>query len=215
MVVVPRVEAAISAHMSTLTTGVVLFGPGSDPGLVPVRPSVPAALKKGPFTSAEASSVGVTRGQLRGARFCRLGSGLYRWAGLKESPQLMLTAVARRLPAGSAFSGLTAAWLHGLDVAPCDPIEVTIAEPGGSGRRAGASVRRAGIAREEIVRRRGLPTTSAPRTVADLGGRNPLTEGVVAADMFLHARLATIAQMRTYIAEHPRARGHRSASTRG
>jgi very-short-patch-repair endonuclease len=119
----------------------------------------------------------------------------------------MLTAVAKRLPADAAFSGLTAAWLHGLDVAPCDPIEVTIAEPTGSGRRAGVSVRRARIGRDEIVRRRGLPTTSALRTVVDLGGRNPLTEGVVAADMFLHSRLVTIAQLRTYIAEHPRAKG--------
>src|SRR5207244_12251566 len=57
----------------------------------------------------------------------------------------MLAAVARRLPADAAFSGLTAAWLHGLDMAPCDPIEVTIPEPIGSNRRAGASVRRAAL----------------------------------------------------------------------
>jgi hypothetical protein len=105
-----------------------------------------------------------------------LGSGLYSWVGLKESQQLVLNAVARRLPTGAAFSGRTAAWLHGLDVAPCDPIEVTIPEPIGSGRRAGASVRRAALAGDEIVLRRGLPTTSALRTVVDLGGRNALTE---------------------------------------
>jgi len=119
----------------------------------------------------------------------------------------MLAAVARRLPAGAAFSGRTAAWLHGLDVEPCDPIEVTIPEPIGSGRRAGAFVRRAALAGEEIVQRRGLPTTSALRTVVDLGGRNPLTEGVVAADLFLHARLVTIAELRSYVADHPRAKG--------
>jgi hypothetical protein len=38
----------------------------------------------------------------------------------------MLIRFARRMPAGTAFSGYTAAWLHGLDVAPCNPIEVTI-----------------------------------------------------------------------------------------
>jgi very-short-patch-repair endonuclease len=127
--------------------------------------------------------------------------------GLKESPQLMLSAVARRLPAGAAFSGRTAAWLHGLDVVPCDPIEVTIPEPFGSGRRSGASVRRAALAREEIVRRRGLPTSSALRTVIDLGGRDPLTEGVVAADLFLHAALVTIAELRAYVAGHSGAKG--------
>jgi very-short-patch-repair endonuclease len=136
-----------------------------------------------------------------------LGSGVYRWVGLQESPQVMLTAVASRLPAGGAFSGLTAAWLHGLDFAPCDPIEVTIPEPLGSGRRAGACVRRAALASDEIVLRRGLQTTSALRTVVDLGGRDPLTEGVVAADLFLHAELVTIAEFGAYVAEHAGAKG--------
>jgi very-short-patch-repair endonuclease len=136
-----------------------------------------------------------------------LGSGVYRWVGLQESPQVMLAAVARRLPAGAAFSGRTAAWLHGLDMAPCDPIEVTIPEPTGSGRLAGACVRRSALASDEIVLRRGLPTTSALRAVVDLGGRDPLTEGVVAADLFLHAELVTIAELRTHVAEHPGVKG--------
>src|SRR5713101_6549147 len=197
----------IGLTWSCLTTDVVLICRGGDPGSVPAKPRMPPALRTGPFTSAEARAVGVTRGQLRGARYRRLGSGLYRWVGLKESPQVMLTAVARRLPAGAAFSGPTAAWLHGLDVAPCDPIEVTIPEPMGSGRRAGACVRRAALASGEIVLRRGLPTTSALRTVVDLGGRDPLTEGVVAADLFLHAGLVTIAELRTHVAEHPGVKG--------
>lgn len=174
---------------------------------MPVKPSVPEVLRSGPFTSDEASAVGVTRGKLRGASYRPLGSGLYRWVGLKESPHLMLTALARRLPRSAAFSGRTAAWLHGLDLAPCDPIEVTIPEPIGSGRRAGAFVRRAALAGEEITLRRGLPVTSALRTVVDLGGRNPLTEGVVAADMFLHAGLVTVAELRDHVANHPGAAG--------
>jgi hypothetical protein len=172
-----------------------------------VRQSVPAALGAGPFTLAEASAIGVTRDQLRGTVYRRLGWGLYCWAGLDDSPQLKLTAIAKRLPPGSAFSGLTAAWLHGLDVEPCDPIEVTIPKTIRSGHRAGASVRRAALAGDEIVVRRGLSATSALRSVVDLGSRNPLAEGVVAADMFLHARLITVADLGTYIDEHPRARG--------
>lgn len=174
---------------------------------MPVKHAVPAELRTRPFTSAEASGVGVTRAQLRGAGYRPLGSGLYRWVGLKDGPLLILAAVARRLPAGAAFSGRTAAWLHGLDLAPCDPIEVTIPETIGGGRRAGASVCRAGLASDEIVLRRGVPTTSVRRTTVDLGGRNPLTEGVVAADLFLHARLVTIAQLGTYVAKNPGAKG--------
>ena len=151
--------------------------------------------------------MGVSRSRLRSAGYRRLGAGLYRWVGLKESPLVTLAAVARRLPAGAAFSGLTAAWLHGLDVAPCDPIEVTIPEPIGSSRRAGASVRRAALDVDEVIIRRGMPTTSALRTVVDLGGKTPLTEGVVAADLFLHAELVSVTELRTYIAEHPKAKG--------
>jgi very-short-patch-repair endonuclease len=174
---------------------------------VPRKPSVPAALRVGPFTLADARGVGVTRAQLRGAGYCRLGSGLYRWVDLNESPQLFLRAVARRLPAGAAFSGRTAAWLHGLDLMPCDPIEVTIPDPIGTRRRAGTSVSRAPLVAEHIVLRLGLPTTSPLRTVIDLATRVPLTEGVVAADLFLHARLISIADLRAYVAEHPGARG--------
>ena len=168
---------------------------------------MPAALRSGPFSTAEARGVGVTRRQLRGASYRRLGSGLYRWVGLKESPTLILAAVARRLPAGAAFSGRTAVWLHGLDPMFPNPVEVTIPEAIGSGRRAGASVRRAALASEEIVLRLGRPTTSGLRTVIDFGSRDPLTEGVVAADLFLHARLVTIAELRRYIADHPGAKG--------
>ena len=123
-VVVSRSVDSANRVQMVVVNDIVLSGRGGDSGLVPVKHAVPAGLRTRPFTSAEASDVGVTRGQLRGAGYRRLGSGLYRWVGLKESPQLVLTAVARRLPTGAAFSGCTAAWLHGLDIAPCDPIEV-------------------------------------------------------------------------------------------
>jgi very-short-patch-repair endonuclease len=168
---------------------------------------VPVALTTRPFTVEEARELGVTRKQLRGAQYRRLGSGIYRSAALLENPLLKLTAIAIRLPSGCAFSGPTAQWLHGIDVEPRDPIEVTIPEPFGSSRRAGASVRRSALASDEIVTRRGLPTTSALRTVVDLGGRNPLTEGVVAADLFLHAGLVTLAELRAYVAKNPGAKG--------
>jgi very-short-patch-repair endonuclease len=119
----------------------------------------------------------------------------------------MLAAVARRLPGGAAFSGRTAAWLHGLDVEPCDPVEVTIPDPSGGGRRAGASVCRAALAAGEIVLRRRLPTTNALRTTVDLGGRNPLTEAVLHVDLFLHAELVSVTELGSYVVEHPGAKG--------
>lgn len=169
--------------------------------------AVPRALQTGPFTQAEALKLGVTRRQLQGSSYRRLGSCLYCWADVKDSPLLTLTAIARRLPSGAALSGRTAAWLHGIDIEPCDPIEVTIPESFQRSRFPGASVRRAALTIGEIVRRSGLPTTSALRTVADLTGRNSLTEGVVVADQFLHARLVSIARLRAHVDKHPRAKG--------
>ncbi len=135
-----------------------------------------------------------------------MGAGIYRWTGLKESPHLVLSAVARRMPVEAAFSGWTAAWLHGLDVSPCDPIEVTIPEPSGSSRLAGTLVRRTCLSADDVVRRRGLPVTTPHRTVLDLAGTRSITEGVVAADMFLHAGLVDIDELRAHVAEHPGAR---------
>jgi very-short-patch-repair endonuclease len=190
-----------------LTTGVVSLSRPRDAGAVRLKNAVPSALTKGPFTRAEAHGLGVSSRQLRGGKYRRLGSGIYRWVGLKENPHLMLAALAKRLPAGAAFSGRTAVWLHGLDMEPCDPIEVTMPEPTGSSRRAGAVVSRTRIATNEIVRRRGLSTTTALRTVVDLGGREPLTEGVVVADLFLHAGLVSVDEVRGYVAEHPGSKG--------
>jgi hypothetical protein len=132
---------------------------------------------------------------------------MYSWVGLKDSPQLILTGLARRLPPGAAFSGRPAAWLHGIDTPPSCPIEVTLPNPRGCSRRAGAAVYRKLLATGEIVLRRRLPTTSALRRAVDLCGRNPVTEGVVAADLFLHAGLVSIAELAGYVADHSGLKG--------
>jgi very-short-patch-repair endonuclease len=136
-----------------------------------------------------------------------MGAGVYRWVGLEENHEVKLMAVARRLPAGAAFSGWTAAWLHGIDARPCDPIEVTIPKPIGSSRHAGAEIRRNALTPNEIVLRRGLPATSPLRTVVDLGSRDSLTECVVAADLALRAGLVTVTELREYVGGHPGGKG--------
>jgi hypothetical protein len=149
----------------------------------------------------------LTREQLRGTSWRRVARGVYVWAGLAQSPALALAAVQRRLPAGAAFSGRTAGWLHGLDLLPCDPTEVTIPPSRGVSALEGALVRRAELALGDVVERRGLPVTSALRTVTDIGRQQPLVEAVVAADMALHARLVDLASLSPFIAAHSRSKG--------
>lgn len=160
---------------------------------MPRRPVVPPELTHGPFTLTDARRAGLTRRQLQGASWRRVGTGLYSWAGCADTPELLLAALQRRLPVGAVFSGRTAAWLHGLDVPPCDPVEVTFPLTCGVSTRAGISVHRARLDTEEIMRCRDLPVTSPVRTVADVAGRLPLVEAVVIADMAIHQGLVDVA----------------------
>jgi very-short-patch-repair endonuclease len=175
---------------------------------MPRPPVVPTELQRGPFTLDEARRAGLTRRQLHGANWRRVGYGLYVWSGLAESTVQSLAAIRRRLPMTAAFSGRTAAWLHCLDLPPCDPVEVTIPPESGVAARTGLSVRRSSLSPEEVVQRHGLPSTSALRTVVDLAaGLEDLTEAVVVADMALHARLVDLPALSAYASAHAGRKG--------
>jgi very-short-patch-repair endonuclease len=156
---------------------------------VPRRPVIPEQLTHGPFSVAEARRAGLARWHLEGASWRRLGPATYAWSGLSETPSLKLDAARRRLPLNAVFSGKSAAWLHGLDVAPCEPIDVILPGDGEGWERGGVSVRRATLDDLEVVVRHGFRTTSLHRTLSDLSRKLSLVEAVVIADMALHAGL--------------------------
>jgi very-short-patch-repair endonuclease len=103
--------------------------------------------------------------------------------GTLEIPVLKLEAALIRRPASTAFSGRTAAWLHGLDVAPCEPIETILA----------------GEDDCDVVVQRGFRTTTLLRTIFDLTGRLSLVEAVVVADLALHAGLVRRPELTVWI----------------
>jgi hypothetical protein len=107
----------------------------------------------------------------------------------------------------AVFSGRTAAWLHGLDLPPCNPIEVTLPLRCHTTRLVGVAVRRSTVSAGEIVMRRGMRATSVVRTLADLGRRLPLVEAVAALDMALHKRLLESTDLRSWSCAHPGYRG--------
>ena len=104
---------------------------------------------------------------------------------------VQLSAAWDRLPATAVLSGLTAAWLHGLDLEPCDPIDVTIPKSIGVTTRSGMVVRRSRLRPDEVVERNGFRVTTIVRTLLDLSHRLTLTDSVMVADMALHAQLVT------------------------
>jgi hypothetical protein len=142
----------------------------------------------------------------------RVGSGLYAWAGLAPNPALELAAVLRRMPAEAVLSGRSPAWLHGLDVVRCDPIEVTIPPGCGVSGRTGVVVRRAELEDDDVVERQGMRLTSGLRTVAELGSRLDLVDAVAIVDMALQKRLLALPELREYAALHGRRAGHRPAA---
>ncbi len=106
-----------------------------------------------------------------------------------------------------AFSGKTAAWILGLDMAPCDPVEVTVDRTAPVRARAGIRVRRAALAETEVVSRNGLRTTSALRTVRDLGSGRDAVESVVAIDMAVRAGIVKLRDVAEHVAMHPGEKG--------
>jgi len=158
-------------------------------------PLLPKELLSGPFTFEEASRAGLSRWHLEGASWKRVGRGLYLPQGLQDEPMHLLRAALRRLPPDAVFSGLTAAWLHGIDV-PWAPIEATVPRSAGITRRAGMLVRRAALRPIDVVRARGLPAASMLRTLIDLCKRLTVTEAVVIADAALHLRQISLDQMK-------------------
>ena len=158
---------------------------------------MPAELTAGPFTLEDAVRAGLDRGYLKGSSWRRIGPAVYVWTGLADAPELRIDAARLRLPSVAVFSGLTAAWLHGLDVEACQPIEVTIPKGSGVSARSGLAVRRDAISPKEVVRVRGKRVTTILRTLCDLSSRLSATEAVTVVDMALHAGLVSLEDLRS------------------
>jgi very-short-patch-repair endonuclease len=118
-----------------------------------------------------------------------------------------LQAALRRLPPVAVFSGRTAAWLHGLDVDPGELLEVTVPKHIGITTRSGMVVRRSALVANEVVSRRGLPVTSALRTLLDVSCHAALVEGVVVADLALHAKLVKLDALHRSVQSYEGRRG--------
>jgi very-short-patch-repair endonuclease len=170
----------------------------------------PQELMRGPFSIDEARAAGLGRRSLEGASWRRIAPGIYIWSALAKEPIHKIEAARRRLPAGAAFSRMTAAWLHGLDVTPCDPIEVSVPLHAGVSGRAGIVVYRSSLAPGDVVQVRGMPATSMVRTIADLCVKLSLVEAVVIADAALHQRRVRLEDLRSWAASNPRRHGIRA-----
>jgi len=177
---------------------------------MPRHPNVPFQLTRGPFTVADAKRAGLDRWHLEASCWKRLGPETYVWRQLPDAPVHRLEAARRRLPPGAAFSGLTAAWLHGADVDPCDPIEATVHPEAGVSGRSGMVLRRSVLGKGEVVDVRGMPATSLVRTLAEVCCRLSFIEAVVVLDAALHARRIRLQKLSAWAERNAGHRGVRN-----
>jgi very-short-patch-repair endonuclease len=121
-----------------------------------------------------------------------------------------LTAIAKRLPAGCAFCGPTAAVIiGGIDPRANEKrcIEVVTPPRVGVWPRPGLRVRTGRLECGDITEVDGLPVTTPVRTTFDLARHLPILEAVAGVDAMLRGRLLTTADLASYVAVRPRVKG--------
>jgi hypothetical protein len=175
--------------------------------------TAPAALVRGPFTTTQARTCGVSESALRSAVWRQVLRGVWVHHSVPDSRQLRLGAVRLVLPAHATACGLAAAWLHGADVRREDDLDVEVSCPEGHRIRSrpGLRVRQEMLAPGDITTIDGLPVTTALRTAFDCARWLRGVERVVVVDALCHAGLTSIDEIRGYIASKYRLRNLRVA----
>jgi hypothetical protein len=107
---------------------------------------------------------------------------VYCRADRADDPWTVVSAWLHALPDDSVLSGPTAAWLHGLELNPSNPVEVTVPLRTWPRSRPGLRVRHCAITPDEVVCIDGRRATSIDRTLRDLSSRLPEVELMIALD---------------------------------
>ena len=155
---------------------------------------VPMELTGGAFTLAEARDAGIDLWHLRRQTWQRIGPAVYALGSRADDPMVKLRAAAVRVP-GGVFSGSTAVWLHGVAVAPYEPIELTLPPGAPIAGRAALRIRRAQLPEADVTSAKGFAVTVIERALADVSARQAVPQAVVIADAVAHARLTTKARL--------------------
>src|SRR5262245_25084689 len=168
----------------------------------------PASLKSAPFTLEEARAAGVSYQELRSGAWQRLAWKLYSASSLREDLRKLLAAWQRSLPEEAVFAGMTAGWLHGLDLKPTDPVEIVIPNQRVI-RRAGLKVRRSELKFGDAATINGFRATSLHRTLRDMCLRRDPVEALIAIDMAVRMQLTDRLRLQRYIESAKRSHGVR------
>ena len=148
----------------------------------------PEALRGRVFRKRDVLARGlVTEAELRSSAWRRLFRGIYADAALPDSYGLRVAGARLLLPPEAAFSGRTAAVLHGATelAGVQDRIEVSVPTGVRFGPVAGLRIRQVRLPRVDVVHIRTRPCTGGLRTALDIARHEPLIEAVPALDVLV------------------------------
>jgi hypothetical protein len=158
-------------------------------------------------SAASARAAGLSRGQLRGPSYVRLGHDLV--VRLDDAIDVCerLRVLATVLPPDAAWSHLTAAHLLGAHVdAPRRP-HVALTPRRVLPQRADLVVHGRRLAKDDVVAHTGLRVTSGAQTFLDLAAHLPPAELVAVGDALLAANHLTSAALEGRLLRADRVRG--------
>lgn len=163
------------------------------------------------FRGSEAVAAGrVTRGELAGRSFDRVGHDLYVPVGTVLDHRARVDVAAIRGGPSTVVTGWSATVVWGLDVLPHrePPVETAVPDRRPRSERA-CLVRRQGFASGEVVVHEELVVTTPLRTAFDLATRSGTTDAVVAADALGRLDHFGGNDLAAFADPHPGARGVR------
>ena len=176
-----------------------------------VSRSLPPELDRTPFTRQQPLAAGVTDDQLQGSSWRQVFRGVWVAADVPDSRELRLSAARLLLPRYGVLCGLTAAWVHGIDVRRLDDLDVHVGFAKGKRvrRRPGLKVCQETLDATDIVEIEGARVTSPVRTAFDCLRLLHGAERLVVADALTHAGLVTVSEIGSYFAARRRLRNLR------
>jgi hypothetical protein len=152
----------------------------------------------------------LTEDALRSSAWRRLFRGVYADADLPDSYGVRIRGAALLVPESAAFSGRSAAYLHGATelADPDSLIEITVPSGVRYGPVGGLRVHQTLLPASDVSVLNGRRVTTGLRTALDIARREPVTEAVAALDVLLARAVVGKGELRDS-AQLDRARGSR------
>lgn len=170
-----------------------------------------------PFTTAQASALGITRKRLRNAvdqgELRRIFTGVYARAELPDSTELRAAAAGLVMNEHSVLCDRTAAWIHGIDVlryAELDvipPLETYVLRGHDPTDRHNCHGGTRDLRPEDWQVIGGIRVTTPLRTALDLACKLRRREAMAALDAFAREYGITVEQLRRLLVPYFRRRG--------